>query len=327
MPSARSDEMLYRAAQLYYLHGYSQAQVSAEVGVSRSNVSRVLAEARRRGIVTITVEDPAGRARGLEADLVERFGLREARVRSVTAAHSADAGRDDGNGDPLAHVGRLAAERMLAHLPESGAVSLSWGTSVGAVVDAVPPGHGHPGLEVLPLVGGMSDSDESVQGNRLVARLADRLGAAHRLLHAPAVLASARTRDALMDEPSIASVLDDAAAAKLAVVGIGRVGYGASQAIADAMSLDAAQAHALRARAAGDCCTRFFDAAGEPVSSPAERCVIAVELKVLRDIPTVIGVAAGSYKAPAVLGAIAAGLIDVLVVDEPLARAVLDAAA
>lgn len=318
MPGARSEEMLYRAARLYYLEGYSQAQVSAAVGVSRSNVSRVLAEARRRGIVTITVEDPAGRARDLEDELVKRFGVREARVR---AAGDASAGEADE--EPIARTGRLAAERLLHHLPDSGAVALSWGGSVRAVVDAVPAERPRPELEVLPLVGGMSDADGSVEGNRLVARLAERLGAAHRPLYAPAVLASASTRDALVREPSIARVLADAAAARVAVVGIGRVGLGSSRAIAEAMGLKPAQECALEERAVGDCCTRFFDAAGRPVPSPAERRVIAVELAALREVPTVIGVAAGAEKGAAVRGALAARLVDVLVVDEALARAVL----
>ena len=59
--------MLVKAATLYYLEGQSQAEVAKEIGVSRSNVSRVLADARKNGIVEIRINDPFGRAQDLEA--------------------------------------------------------------------------------------------------------------------------------------------------------------------------------------------------------------------------------------------------------------------
>lgn len=314
MPSARTDEMLYRAAQLYYLEGYSQSQVSAAVGISRSNVSRMLTEARRRRIVTINVEDPSGRARDLEALLVDRFPVREARVLASS------------EGDPpIDRVGRLAADWLMNHLPDSGSLALSWGGAVSAVVDAMPDGLAHPEIEVLPLVGGLSDANAvAAEANGLVRRLADKLGAAHRLLHAPAVLGSAATRDALVREPSIAGVLHDAAGARVAVVGMGRVGIGASQAIIDAMDFDADDARAFAGSGAvGDCCTRFFDARGGACASPADDRVIAVSLADLVSIPTVIGVAAGAEKADAMRAALTGGLFGVAVMDETLASAVL----
>ena len=39
------------------------------MGTSRSNVSRMLTEAQRQGIVTITINDPCGTDTGLEQDL------------------------------------------------------------------------------------------------------------------------------------------------------------------------------------------------------------------------------------------------------------------
>src|SRR5919106_1475882 len=73
-------DLLAQVAELYYLKGKDQRAIAEEVGTSRSNVSRLLTEARRKGIVEIRIHRPLGRRRTLENDLIDRFGLIDARV-------------------------------------------------------------------------------------------------------------------------------------------------------------------------------------------------------------------------------------------------------
>jgi DNA-binding transcriptional regulator LsrR (DeoR family) len=51
--------LLYAAAKLYYNEDATQADVATQLGTSRATVSRLLAEAKRRGIVRIEVVRPA----------------------------------------------------------------------------------------------------------------------------------------------------------------------------------------------------------------------------------------------------------------------------
>ena len=60
----------------------------------------------------------------------------------------------------------------------------------------------------------------------------------------------------------------------------------------------------------------------QPVGEIEAR-TIAVEWDALRAIPTVVAVAAGAHKAASVAGAVRTGAIDVLVIDEELARALV----
>ena len=48
-------QLAFEAAEAYYTHGRTQADVAQHLGVSRPTVSRLLEEARRSGMVTITV--------------------------------------------------------------------------------------------------------------------------------------------------------------------------------------------------------------------------------------------------------------------------------
>lgn len=314
MPNPRNQAMLVKAATLYYLEGKSQAEVAEAIGVSRSNVSRVLADARKLGIVDIRINDPFGRATELEQRLIKRFGLAQARV-----APSASAS------DQLSRVGALGAQWLVENLPVGGAVALSWGSSVQAVVDEIPDDGAHPDVEILPLVGGLSIVDSARDGNVLVRLLATKLGAEHRRLYAPAVVESPESREAFLREPSISDVLGDARRASVAVVGIGSVGSGASSAIIDSMNLsDSEQDAFLASGAVGDCCTRFFDRRGDLVDSIVNDRVIAIDLPDLREIPTVVGVVAGARKVSGTHGALVGGLLDILVCDSDLAEALLE---
>ncbi|MFX1820879.1 sugar-binding transcriptional regulator [Pseudarthrobacter sp. CC4] len=313
MPSAREPALLARAARLYYVEGRSQAEVAAAIGVSRSNVSRVLAAAREQGIVEIRINDSFERDLPLEQQLQRAYGLSECRVASRNDFQS-----------PLLQIGGLGAAWVKENLPDTGAIAVSWGSTVQAVVDAFEAEPIHTGLQVLPLIGGLSIVNAAADGNVLVRSLALKLGAREARLNAPAVVGSQESRDTFLREPSISSVLDAAGAAEFALVGIGGVGSGASAAIIEAMQFTPDELRQFQqSGAVGDCCTRFFDERGRPVDSPADGRVVSIDLDALRKIKKVVGVATGANKAKGVRGALLGGYIDVLITDTALATALL----
>ena len=59
-------QLLLRVATLYWIEGESQADIAVELGYSRPQISRLLAEARRRGVVSVNVHHPLERALELE---------------------------------------------------------------------------------------------------------------------------------------------------------------------------------------------------------------------------------------------------------------------
>src|SRR5438094_919582 len=71
------DTLLAEIATRYYMHDQSQQEIADQLDLSRSNISRLLKEARERGIVEIFIRHPLGRDAQLEGQLRERFGSRE----------------------------------------------------------------------------------------------------------------------------------------------------------------------------------------------------------------------------------------------------------
>ena len=314
MPAPRDPGSLMRAAHLYYVEGRSQAEVAAAMGVSRSNVSRMLAEAQRQGIVEIRIHDPSGRLRELEGKLSTTFGLSEARVApriTVSPARIED------------RVGALVADLLLTGLKEPSTVALSWGRALQAAVYAVAPEQDHD-VTLVQLLGGVSATSNEISGQELVRELAVRLGASYQLLHAPAALESSDACRSLLAESSVAAALDRARAADMAIVGVGDPHVGSSAAVLTAMNLSPQEQAAFWAQEpVGDLAGRYYTADGTPLDGVVNDRVVSVTLSDLDRIPQVVGVATGRAKTNAVLGSLRGHHLDALVCDESLARSLL----
>ena len=73
----------------------------------------------------------------------------------------------------------------------------------------------------------------------------------------------------------------------------------------------------------GDALGTYVDARGRPVASPHRDRLIALSLEQLHAIGTVVAVASEAEKPLAILGVLRARVVDVLIVDETNAHAVL----
>ena len=307
--------MLARVAELYYLRGWDQRAIAEEIGTSRSNVSRLLTEARRRGIVEIRINRPLGRNRDLEHQLVEQMGIQEARILTIRKGLWTE--------DPLQQVGSIAARYLEEHLTDGLSIGVSQGTSLDAMIDGIVSA-GSYAVEIVQLLGGLQFISADLSGHEIGRRLAERLGGTFYYLHAPAIVDSPETKDALIRQPGIADTLRRAASVDIAFVGVGALGVGTSKALWAEAFLTKQEQHEIAAsKAVGDVCARLFDIEGNPCKVSVDQRVVGIELGALKKIPKVVAVARGPEKGAGLLGALRGGYVNVLISDEPTARRVL----
>lgn len=109
----------------------------------------------------------------------------------------------------------------------------------------------------------------------------------------------------------------------LALVGIGTVETQYST-LVRAGCISAAQAAELaQAGAVGDVSAIYFDCAGHVIDSPLTRRVIGVSAEALAAVPNKLGIAGGQAKPLPVLGAVRAGLVNILITDDVAASGVI----
>lgn len=304
---------LARVAWLYYDQEKSQQEVADEMGISRSAVSRLLTEAREKGIVEIIVHYPWRTLPALEEELVATFGLKEARVLL----------REDKTYEQMLQgLGTLAAQYLDTLLHNGMIIGISWGTALYQMVRAVRP-RNLSGVEVVQVIGATGAEAVPTDGPMLAQLLSQRLGGIARYLHAPLIVENKAARDTLLQDRNIRETLARARQADILLVGIGapslelysllRAGY-----------VDQAEAQQIRAAGvAGDICANHYNLSGEWLDININHRTIGIGLDVLRRINRVIGVAGGAQKGAAILGALRGRHVNILITDDHAAKKVL----
>lgn len=305
-------DLLIRVAKLYFHEGLSQGQVAARVGVSRSNVSKMLQACKERRIVEIRIDETSSAGVRLEEELRRRLKLSPLLVVPFFA-------------DPeqtRQHLGRAAARLLETTLKDGLRVGISWGSSLYQMVEAFRPPRLYR-VDVVQLMGGLGARDLSMDGTNLAYKLAGKLNGECHVIQAPLVVRNRAVRDSLLEEPDIRRTLRLAAGLDIALVGIGS-SYPEASALVRSGHLSREQSAALLRRGAvGNILGRQLDIHGRLCDVPLNGRIVGLQPEKLRKIPLVVGVAAGAPKAEAILGAVRGGFINALVTDESAAQAIL----
>lgn len=310
--------MLAEAAQLYYARDLTQAEVAQQLGVSRSNVSRMLKEARTQGMVEIRIHSPLRTVPGLQKDLVRRLGLREC---LVLAELDRSSGIFEAT-DTVNQVAELAARYLWENLEEGDVIGLGWGRSVYRVVHSRFLRQQRDAT-VVQAMGSIGGSIAEFDGVATTARLASSLGANSYYLHSPMLVADTAVSSGLMRDPHIGKTLEMARKSDTIVSSVGTPNKDHGQYLTGYLS-EADLGHIRDKGAVGDICGTYFALDGSRVPLEMNERSIAIGYEELREIETRVAVGSGPDKPAANVGAARSGLINVLVTDEETASKMLD---
>lgn len=308
-----------QVARLFFDRQLSKVEIAGRIGISRFRVARLIDAALAEGLVRIEYRDIPSDDRDDARAIEERFGLDLCAVAAVPADETTD--------DPArARVARLAGAVLDGLIAPGDVIGIAWGSTLAAVVREVPS-RAAGDLEVVQLAGSSARLGREHDAGELARGLADRLGAAHHAIYAPAFVESATLRRALERESEVAQAMDRFDALTLAIVGIGAMpagdGGAASSLLRSGVLDDVEVARLAALGAVGDLVVHPFDATGRFVAPDLAERAVAIGVEQLRDVRRVIAVASGVRKAEAIRGALRTGVVRMLVTDGPTARAVL----
>jgi DNA-binding transcriptional regulator LsrR (DeoR family) len=306
--------LLAQVAEMYYIDGMDQTAIAEIVGVTRSMVSRMLTDARNRGIVEIRIHHPLHAEHNLEQQLKQLTGIRDVFVVSVRS--------HDDHSRLLAELGHAAASVFQRFVEPGKSIGIAWGTTVSAVINALEVNTSLP-VKVIQLIGALGARNQEYDGHALVLRLANKLGGEGYFINAPYLCQTPEIARAFMDAPGIRETIDLGKQVDVALLGIGTTelqfssyflaGYVDEQEIARLQSEGAV----------GDIAGNHFDLDGNIIKDGFTSRQITISSDALMQIPTRISVAGGPGKTNAVIGALRSGLVNVLVTDSITARNIL----
>ena len=301
-------------ARVYYMENRTQAQIGTSMGISRSQVSRYLSEAREMGIVQIRIVPPGEESNELCEALKRRFPRLQDIVIAPIFDPSPDAVR--------AIIGRYAANYLLKVVKPGQRIAIGCGRTLHAMVKALPKGK-ISGVSVAQTMGNLGHEAHHLDYNEIARVAAEVLGGRVYYVSAPAILGpeSRPAVEFIRANPMLEKALSVASQADLFIVGLGSM---ESDLVYTRFGLISyADLEALRGRAVGDICGRFYDIRGQAQPSTFVDRLVGVDLDAFARARMTIGVAGGPDKAAPILGAIRGGYINVLISDEQTAHSVL----
>ncbi len=223
-------------------------------------------------------------------------------------------GNADLDPEVLHEAGRLAARHLTALLRDGMTLTVSGGTSVAAVAQAMPRGTHRLNVHVLPARGGLGMALET-QAGTLAAEIARALGGRHSLLHVPDQI-SPDALKALLVMPEVRETIRALHHTDVLLYGIGR-----AEVMAASRSLPEAEIRGILSRGAvGEAVGNYFGADGRLVFQASE---VGLSGEELRQVPHVVAIAAGAIKARAVIAVMRHHHHELLVIDEGAAREIM----
>jgi len=288
--------------------GLDQRTLAEQFNVSRSTISRALTEAEGLGIVQVVLTEPRPQDARLAAILRDRFAI---------SAHVSGRLLDETS---IRAVARGTA-RLIEQIAATGRLSIaaSWGRTLALAAHLVRP-RSAPDVMVIDAIG-HARGGQMAPSIDVTNTLAAALGASATHLGTPAFAGSPDAYAVLISSPPVDHVLRLARQAEVVLISIGVTGERSllrQEGLVDAETM----VSLVQRGAIGEILGQYYDVSGTLIRDPSIM-PIGLTLDDLRHGRRVIVAAGGADKAPALLAAIAGGIVDEIVVDDDLGQALL----
>lgn len=307
-------ELLAKVASMYYEQDLTQNKIAEQLDISRVKVYRLLKEAREAEVVKILIDYPMKRTSELEDELKQKYSLSHALVLQTTVTDSALL---------LRQIGQLAARYLESTLMDDATMSICFGSTTYEVINAIRSDF-QANIKVIQATGSLSYALKEYDSSALTRQLAQKLGGEAFYLSSPLMADNAEAAAIIRNQEVVRRTLAQVRAADIALIGIGDLNPETSgfvrAGVADRSLLESYRANG----AIGDMAWQIFDENGQLYPCQINERIIGITLDELRMIPLTIGVAVGTQKAHAILGALKTGTINVLCTDHDTAQLILD---
>ena len=186
-PQSDADRLRVRAVWLYHVEGRTQSDIATLLGINRVMVVRLLADARRRNEVRVTISAPLTELIDLERAVETRFGIARVIVAPFT----------DPDADPVKVIA-AAAGNFISGLMKSGmTVGVGWGQTLYNSLPFIT-GATLQDFRVISLLGGIAAA-RRFNPAEFAWQFAELFQAEGFLIPAPAVVDSIETKHALLE--------------------------------------------------------------------------------------------------------------------------------
>ncbi|MDU1351310.1 MAG: sugar-binding domain-containing protein [Actinomyces sp.] len=304
----RADSKLMTAvAKAFYLEDRSKVEIAREFDITRFKVARLLEEARRVGIVRISIAEVDDQSQSVAASVARRLRLKHVTVVPTQTL-------------PENWYNALAAgaATLLTQLAKPGmSIGISWGRTlvrVGLFIENLPQ------VDLVQLTG-MLGYDPNQSPLKVMSNISSNAGGRSYALMSALFSSTSSAAARLREEPNIKQVLQKYDGLDIALISVGSWKERITQLTSYLSESEIEELDRLGAVA--DCAGIFIDAKGNYVQSSLNERRLSVSVDQLRATPAVLAVAGEPEKASAIIAIARAGIATHLVTTREAAYEIL----
>jgi DNA-binding transcriptional regulator LsrR (DeoR family) len=307
-----ADRLRARAVWLYHVEGSTQNDIATQLGISRVMVVRLLADARRRNEVRITISSPLAELVEIERGIEALHGIREVIVAPMA----------DPDADPVKVIAAAAGSYVSATMQSGMTVGVGWGRTLYNTLPFIT-GATLEDFSVISLLGGIAAA-RRFNPAEFAWQFAELFQGEGYLIPAPAVVDSPDTKHALLERCGLAAIFEMANSLDIALLSVGGITAMTTSYRTGHLS-ESDRRSLIDAGAVGDVLYNFIDCHGAIVDHEVNRRVLSANLSNLRRTPERVLVSGGRDKLVALRAAITTVRPTILITDEQSARWLLAA--
>lgn len=302
---------IVKIARLYYQENLTFREIAGKMNISTATVSRMIARAKKEGIVHITINDPQKTVRDLEIQIEQKYNLKECIV-------VASADHMESVFERMAQAVGDVLDRLLR---SSRTLGVSWGKTLQAVGTYLPQ-LDHPHVRVIPVVGAMGMIESGIYPNSISKAFAAKLRGASYQVNYPAFVDSPELKRSFENESSMLQIKQIWEQIDVALLSISGLDESSSVANLGIMPKEIRE-ELVSKGVVGITNFNMIDEHGREIQTLEAERIINLGLDKLKKVPYVIVVAAGKTKICSIRSILNGKLPTILITDSNTAVGVI----
>lgn len=298
------ESLMVKAAWYYYFENMTQQAIADRLSVSRMRVIKLLEAARQNGVIQFRLRADGVAVAEQSRALMEKYHLKDVFLIPET---------DREDASPNESIARAGAMYIADRLGDNACINVGYGDTLSRTLNHLATMVQNP-VTCISLTGGVSNYLPNTRSSIFNARLF--------LMPAPLLASSPEMAAAMREETSVSEIIRMSELSSFTLVGIGPITESAT--VFRTGVLGNTDMFYLKVHdAVGDVLGHFLDRDGQLIPSPIEDRLISTPLQQLKEMPNVVGLAAGADKIDAIRAVLRGGYLDILITDEPTATLLL----
>ena len=305
-----SREMRVRAAWLYYVEGLTQQATAKLLKINRVQVTRLLAEARKRGEVDIRINASIYSIIEVERAVEHAFGIAKVIIAPMASEEL----------DPTKAIASIAGQFISNYVQSDMKIGVGWGRTLYSTLPHIR-GSDLEKIRVISLLGGISQA-KRFNPAEFAWQFTELFNGEGYLVPAPALVDSAETKHALLEHCGINQIFELADDLDVAFLSAGGI-EGITTSYRLGHVSEAERQSLIAAGAVGDLLYNFISEDGDLVEHNVNTRVISIGIDRLKNAKDRILISGGKEKVKVLLGCLRLVKPTVFITDEITAKAIL----